>query len=371
MLLFVDGCSHYDDAFLGEKWDYRDTTGLSQSRTGGRFGAGRIIFGSLGAGQKQHLSKTYNGVSTIICGFALKQTATQSATGGQLLHFMDGNTIQVGIRILQSGQLRIFRGLTIDGGVDELDGSGARFVGVTIGESTQSISSSAHDFMEVKVIHHPTTGSVEIKRNGSAFYTLNNVNTAFSGVNQSAAIIWGSQEPAVNLSGRQSETLCEIGDVYLVNTIANPSDALDPVDFIGDRHWEPITPTADGADTAWTVTGSASHFANVDEVPPNTSDFNSTPTLNARDGFVVSSPTGPSAASVLLALTMYCQKNNGGSNALKGFARSSGGSYRNGTEFQVPSPWAFRQSFLASKPGGGAITIADVASHQWGYEKTV
>jgi hypothetical protein len=156
----------------------------------------------------------------------------------------------------------------------------------------------------------------------------------------------------------------------MLNTTVDGADALNPVDFIGDRHWEPITPTADGPDTAWTITGSASHFENVDEVPPNTTDFNSTATLNARDDFIVSSPTGPSTATALLSLTMFIQKNTGGSNEVKGLMRSGGGVYRNGTAFQVPTPWAFRQSFLCSKPGGGAITLADIGTHTLGYEKT-
>jgi hypothetical protein len=244
-----------------------------------------------------------------------------------------------------------------------------------LGTSVSAISSSSFDFLEFKVVHHPSTGSVEIKRNGSAFYTLNNINTAISGANQSASVCVGGFTSvgigAAATTRHLQDLKAIISDVYLLNTTVDGSDALNPVDFIGDRHWEPITPTADGVDTAWTITGSASHFANVDEVPPNTSDHNSTATLNARDGFVVSSPTGPSTASALLALTMYCQKTTGGSNAVKGLMRSSGASYRNGTEFQVPSPWAFRQSFLASKPGGGAITIADISTHQLGYEKTI
>lgn len=371
MLIFVDGMSHYTDLFLGEKWDYRDPSdqGVTQAITGGRFGRGRVSFVRTGISNGQHLQKTYDGVSTIVCGFAVAQTAVQHPAGGWLIHFMDGSTVQVGIKIEQSGQLRVFRGAAAGGGVDP---SGAwTNATVTFGMSTNAISSSAFDFLEIKVVHHPTTGSVEIKRNGSAFYTLTDINTALSGVNNSSSIIFGGHHGIATITNQFQKANFDLCDVYLLNTVVDGSDANNPVDFIGDRTWEPITPTADGADTAWTITGSASHFANVDEVPPNTTDFNSTPTLNARDGFIVSAPAGPAAASALIALTMYCQKNTSGSNALKGFMRSAGAAYQVGTEFQVPSPWAFRQSFLGTKPGGGVITIADIGTHQFGYQKTI
>lgn len=386
MLIFVDGFSHYSgNTQLAQKWDVVNTSGTQTSNSPtiahglsgvGRFGAGGVAFDGKEEGstsQKfQYMQKNYNGVSTIICGFAFKQGGTQCTTGGRLLTFMDGSTVQVAILVLQSGQLRAVRSTSINGGFDGFGGGGVqREELTTLGQSTNAISSSSFDFLEFKVIHHPTTGSIEVKRNGSAFWTLSNVNTAFSGVNNSSSVIVGGYN--VNVFGTTTYHYLKgtVSDFYLLNTVANGDDALDPVDFIGDRRWEPLPPTQDGEDTAWSTTGSADHFANVDEVPPNETDFNSTSTVGARDGFVVQSPTGPAAASALIAVTMFCKKDTGGSNAIKCFARSGGGSYRNGTEFQVPNPYAFRQSFLCSKPGGGAITVADVASHQWGYEKTI
>lgn len=368
MLIFVDGFSHYTDPFLAQKWDIvADSTGTQvvQSVSGvGRSGGGGVVFtpASSATLPNAYIQKNYDGVSTIIAGLAFQQGGTQLVAGGQLISFMDGSTVQVAVRVLQSGQLRIMRNTAAGGGL-------VTAAYTLLGESTNAINSSSFDFLEFKVIHHATTGSVEIKRNGAAFFTLTNVNTAISGVNNSSSVVIGGFSSTNPITFQELKGT--VTDFHLLNTTVDGADALNPVDFIGDRHWEPLTPTADGADTAWTITGSASHFANVDEIPPNTTDFNSTATLNARDGFVVSAPTGPSTASALISLTMYIQKNTGGSNAVKGFMRTPAASYRNGTEFQVPTPWGFRQSFMASKPGGGAITLADIAANQLGYEKTV
>lgn len=378
MLIFVDGMGHYTDEFLPKKWDVRlvDTAAgnIVQSLTSGRFGRGGITFTAVLAATGDRpvwIQKNYDGVSTIICGVAVRQTSTQLPFGGRLFTFLGGSVTQVALNILGSGQIQAFRSATSAATGTLHAGMVPPSQLVSLGVSINAISSSSFDFLEIKIVHHPTTGSIEILRNGQPFWLLANVNTAISGIDNSSSVLVGGYNIFDGGSTIRQQLQAVISDFHLLNTTVDGSDPLNPTDFIGDRSWEPLPPTQDGADTAWATTGSANHFANVDEVPPNESDFNSTSTVGARDGFVVQSPTGPPAASALIAVTMFCKKDTGGSNAIKCFARSGGGSYRNGTEFQVPNPYAFRQSFLCSKPGGGAITLADIANHQWGYEKTI
>jgi hypothetical protein len=384
MLIFVDGFSHYTQAFMGDKWDIVEhgmgDVAMTQSvNTNGRFGGGAARFTDANGGGtevKQYMQKNYDGVGTIIVGFAVQQTGTQNVfnpgsdpyQGGRLLTFLSASSVQVALTIMPSGQIAAVRSTTAGTGPFLNESSGQ---GTFLGQSVSAISSSSYDFIEVKVVHHATTGSIEIKRNGAAFWTLSNVNTDIAGTGNSSSVFFGGYHVSVGGATISRGLKANITDVYILNTTVDGSDALNPVDFIGDRHWEPITPTADGADTAWTPDPVTNHFGNVSTVPPDTAKKNSTATLNARDGFIVSSPTGPTTATALVALTMYIQKNAGGSNEVKGFTRSAAPAYRNGTSFQVPTPYGFRQSFLCSKPGGGAITLADIAANQWGYEKTI
>lgn len=377
MLIFVDGMSHYTDPFLGEKWDFRDSPshGVQQFLTGGRAGGGRVNFNatspSTGA-TAQHLQKTYDGVSTIICGFAVAQTGIQDPAGGWLIYFMDGSTVQVGIKIEQSGQLRVFRGAAIGGGVDPVSQAWTTST-VTLGISTQAISSSAYDFLEIKVVHDPAAGSVEIRRNGSEFFILTNVNTALSGVNNSSSIIFGGHRGIATITNAYRKALFDLCDLHLLNTIVNPNDPNDPVDFIGDRHWEVVLPSADSTPLEWTVNGSANHWENVVDIdPPTTATDNNTVAVGNRDALLFEALTGPPSASVLLSYTMYLQKDTGGAVGVSGLMVSpAGGTQGNGTEFQVPSPVAFRQSFLCSDPnGGGPLTVQSVDDGAHGYERT-
>lgn len=380
MLLFVDSMSHYDDTFLTKKWDVRAedvgfTGKVVQSLTSGRFGGGGITFsqpsGGLASDHPYYIQKNYNGVTTIICGLAVLQTTTQNVFGGRLLTFLNGSTTQVGINIMQSGQLQAVRATTSGTGIILGQTNGQITI---LGLSTDSIASSSYDFLEFKIVHDTTTGSIEVKRNGLAFWTLSNVNTGVGGT-ESASVLVGGYTSFNAGSGGNSALQAVISDFHLLDTNVNGADANDPVDFIGDRHWEVVLPTSDATYTDWTPDPGGGHFANVDEIPPDDGTTNnSTAIVNDKDSFLFDPLTGPDTASVLLSYTIYSEKDTGGAVGVSGLMRSpagGGGTDGNGTEFQVPNPYAFRQSFLCTDPStSGALTVAIVNASEGGYERT-
>lgn len=388
MLLFADSFSHYTQAFMAKMWDVVSTTiqsnvSITQTPTSGRFGAGGVTFAGpldvqsiLTADSPSYLQKNYSGTDVIHAALAIRQTKTQCPNGGRLLAFIDGATVQVSLEVMPSGQIRATRSAAVGGGI--FLGTGGSFDPpfTVLGMSTNSIFSSAYDFLQVKVTHHPTTGSIEIRRgDDSLFWLLQNINTGISGVNNSSSLLLGGYgvkgEGAASTSVQNYHLNATISDFHLLNTIANPSDALDPVTFIGDRHWEVRLPSADGFYTEWTPSPVQAHYLNVNQVPPDDgATQNNTEPVGNRDSFLAETATGPTNASLLIAYTMYLEKNAGGAVGISGLYRSGGGVDRNGTEFQAPNPYAFRQSFLCSKPGGGPITVADFNAAQHGYERT-
>jgi hypothetical protein len=400
MLLFVDSMGHYTQPFMNKKWDVvsdpyavnpadpTDTVDIVQGTTTGRFGGGGVEFSapnrvtedSVGqANDGQYIQKTYDGVSTIIVGLAVQQTGTQingvsvvPVAGGRLLTFLDSATTQVGIDIMPSGQLRAIR--------STLAGTGIYlcYIGTTsapatlteLGTSTDAISSSSYDFLEFKITHHPSAGIVEVKRNGAAFWTLNNVNTAISGVNNSSSVLVGGYGAVwqANLGTLQAHYLrAKVSDFQLLNTTAGGTG--DPVNFIGDRHWEPLFPLVD-VTTDWTADPGPDNFANINTVPPDDTRNNNTEGVNDIDNYEFESALGPDAATMIFSYTMYLEKNTGGAVGISGQSVSNA-MPTNGTEFQVPNPYAFRQSFGFIDPDTAAAwTVAafNLANH--GYERT-
>lgn len=367
-LQFVDGMSHFSTkAFLAKKWDVVSATGVAFDLTGGRFGRGRVIFtaptGSFD--QPDYIQKNYSGDSTVVIGMAVKQNATQNTYGGQWLEFLDGNRVQVGLAIMPSGQIQAFRSNVVGVILHPTEGAERTILGL----SANSVSSSSYDFLEVKVIHAGgTSGSIEIKRNGQPFWLLENVNTAISGSNNSSSavvggyIAFGGASIAMGLQA-------DVSSVYLLNATAG-ADPNDPVDFIGDRSWEPLFPLVDVL-TEWTPDPAPDHFANVNSFnPPNEALNNNTEGVNDADTFEFEQAVGPTSASVIFSYTMLLEKNTGGAVGVSGRSTSNAAD-GNGTEFQVPNPYAFRQSFGFTDPDTtDPWTVAGFNAATHGYERT-
>lgn len=403
MFRFYDSWGHYNQALLGSKWDvYADLTGtlsvgvaavissITQSTTSGRFGAGGCTFAvdsdaiqlsraPQGQQANQYLQRNYAGQSVVFVGLAVKQNATALATGSRLLTFLDGATTQLGIDIMPSGQLRLIRATSPGTGIYlvSADPSVGSDLYTVMATTANAILSNAFDYLQFKVTHAGGTGgSVEIRRgDGSLFENVTGLNTSISGNDRSSSVLLGGYG---GLTGGSAATVqshflrATISDFLLYDAAANGDDALDLVTFAGDRHGERITLTADGFYAQSTPSTGATRFDLIEEVPPNTTDFNALPSVGIKDTFVVGAASGPSATTLFIVGTMYSQKTAGGGNEMKMLFRLSGAD-RNGTAFQQPAPWAFKQSVLFSKPGGGAITVADVqpATGQIGYQKTV
>lgn len=367
-MIFVDGFGHYIEGNLASKWDVvnEDNNQLTHDPTGGRFGRGGVTFGPVPSGTSvaNYIQKNYTGVSTIVIGFAFKQGGTQLTLGGRLLTFLDGGTRQVSIDVMPSGQLQAVRSTVAGTGLADNNSS------TVLGTSAASISSSSYDYLEFKIVHHATNGSITVKRNGTeTFWTLSNVNTAISGTANSSSILIGGHSSF----GGASQTRYlngTISDLYILDT----SGSAPTNDFLGDVQVEPLRPTADGNYEEWTLSTGSDSFALVDDAN-NAIDGDATmvssSTVGHRDTFEFEDSAGPTGAAVkVVCYTMYCAKTTGGSNAVKGLARLAGVDAL-GTETQVPNPYAFRQSFSTTKPGGGSWTVDDVNNAEFGFQKTV
>src|SRR5688572_15216004 len=286
-MIFVDGFSHYIDSNLASKWDVvadsqNNLPGnkLAQDPVGGRFGRGAIVFSTYVfsgiSNDTQYVQKNYSGVATAVTGFAFRQVGTQVTNGGRLLTFLDGNTRQVCIDVMPSGQLRAVRSTAAGSGIFDSNHS------TTLATSANAISSSSYDYLEFKITHHATLGSITVKRNGTeTFWTVTNINTDVAGSGTSSSLLLGS----ASRDGGSSRVLSGIvSDFYLLNT----SGSAPENDFLGDIQVETLRPTADGNYTEWTPNTGTDHFALVDDANNAIDDDatrNSSLTVGNRDTF--------------------------------------------------------------------------------------
>lgn len=389
-LLHVDSFGHYIHDDLNEKWDIvaeptaPTTATMEQDPTGGRGGGGGVVFSAGdndvvssragGTHVDQFIQKNYSGVSVVHVGFAFKQNAVALVRGSRLLTFLDSATTQVGIDIMPSGQLRAIRSTSAGTGIylASTDAAPAESGLYTVlGTSVNSIASSSDDYLEFKITHHASNGIIEVKRNGNAFWTLSSQNTAVSGSANSSSVLVGGYAALIGGSALNVENHYLRGivsDFYLLDTTGSFANT-----FIGDIEVEPLSPTADGTYEEWTLSAGSDAFDLVDDAA-NAIDGDTTHissgTLDQRATFVTSNSSAPTGGSVVaVVITCYCKKTDGGSNLVAGMARLSG-TDSVGTNFDVPGTYAFRQSYMYEKPGGGAWTVADVNDAELGVKKT-
>lgn len=181
-----------------------------------------------------------------------------------------GGTGQTFIRLLDNTQA-VMGGITIDAASLILkisDSTGVKFT--TISPVT---SFSVPIFIEINLTPSSTNGTMGVKVNeqiiGSELVGLN-TDPNNTGVIQYVEI--GSPASA------------EIG-VTDIGAI-DPSISGNP-QFYGDNDVQYLPVTANGATTNFTPNGLAANWQNVANIPPNTSDFNSSTTTGATDQFVV------------------------------------------------------------------------------------
>lgn len=291
---------------------------ILQEVDSGRDGSGGVTFvpctDANGFNYELFIGKQLDAQATRIAGQYVDQDGnTQGTLGGRLLTLVDstetvfGATVQVAINIMDDNTLQVTRataastGIVLRG-VDQGGDSQMTLLGASSG------TLSGAEYIEIKVVHHPTTGSIEVWVDNVAFWSLANVNTAISGANQSTLVLWGGY----GVTGLSDDTLHHedlaaiISDVVVINGTVNVDDPNDPTDRIGDHQPLLSLPTADANYAQYSPDPSTDHFANVDEIPPDgDTSQNSAADIDQRDNFTMQDVAGTGTNQVYLAYTGY------------------------------------------------------------------
>lgn len=311
----------FDNDFLASFMDYVSPNisdgSILQEVNSGRDGSGGVTFVPCtdvnGFNYDLAIGKSFSAQATRTVQMNVEQTAAQDTLGGRLLTFLDapedvfGSTVQVAVNIMPDGVLKAFRANAQGTGfiLRNTDQAGDSQM-TLLGTSPGTVDSD--DYLEVTVVHHPTTGSITVWKNNVELWALENVNTAISGENQSTDVYWGGY----GVTGDGDDVLHHedlaaiISDVIVINGSTNADDPNDPTQRIGDHKPQMSLPTADGNYTQFTPDPVGNHFANVDEIPPDSGTTeNSAAEVDLRDNFAMSNPSGEGSNQVYLAYTGF------------------------------------------------------------------
>lgn len=275
------------------------------------------------------------------------------ASNNPFLYLLDNATIQVQLRAMSDGALRVIAG-------------GSATAEVILGTSPPGlITAGGWNYVEFYAdIKTGTAGSVKVRLNNILIPELNitGVNTATSTVAQVTQWSFVGQG-----STGQASSDVRFRDWVVINQVAGGA-----TDFLGDVRVEYKAPVGDGFWKDWPPSAGASHFAMVDEVPAVLTDYVSAAVVGARDSYnfadVVAEPGIPIHAVALMALM---DKSDAGAAAAKLFWRASGVDY-DGTERQLTTSPLYHLKINEAHPGTGlALTPATINAMEGGVLKSV
>jgi len=241
-LLFMDSFDHYgtggDPAALG-KW--ATITVGSVNNTNSRTGTFSLRF-SASSGEITSKPLTVSG--GFVVGVAIYNT-TSFNTNNDIIQIQEGSTVQLAVSITNTGLLQVKRSTTV------------------LQTGTKVLNINSWYYIEFKGTIHDSTGSYELRIDGVTELSATGVDTLSSGTNWNCVSF-----------GALSGNLSYIDDVYICDT----SGAAPRNTFLGLIKIECLLPQTDavsaGTDRGFTPSTGTDHGALVDEVPPNTTDYN-------------------------------------------------------------------------------------------------
>ena len=341
-LLFYDGFDHYysgSPVAVG-KWGASTslTPTIGVSAANARTGNGYL---SLGASSYDLFSKPFPAASGgFIVGMAFYADSAFNGAANLLEIYEGASTLHFAVSIETGGFIRAKRATT------------------TLDTSVLVVPTLTWVYIEVKGTIHDTTGSYEIRVDGTPHLSGSSQDTRNGGTG-----VWDRfrvRSPAA--SGRMD-------DVYLCDT----SGPAPRNDFLGPVKVETLLPQTDavaaGSNAGLTPSTGTDHGALVDEYPENTTDFNSGTTVGLKDTYNYPAPV-LTGAVLGIQTGLYVSKSDAGARQVCAVVRTGGVDY-DGANVSPGTTFQYVLEVRAQNPNTGVDwTTADITALQAGMKIT-
>lgn len=317
MLLNIDGFDYYTTADLTKRFSSISGSPTISSSAGRRSG------GALSTSSSATVTKTLPAaVTSFVWGAAVRPSTLATSSAPTFVRFLDAGTAQLELRFNLDGTVSVLRNGTL------LSTSGA------------TIPVAAFNYIEFKATINDTTGSYELRLNGSSI-------TSGSGVDTKNTANASITQYSMGYSNAQAASVLLWDDHYFLDTTGSDNN-----NFLGDCRIDTLFPTSDGNYTQFTPSTGSSHFALVDETAPNTTDYNESATVGQRDSYGLQNLTPLVAGDVFgVQVNAAVLKDDAGARSASTFVRS-GTTNGDGTSASLSTSQTILAQIYEKNPDG-------------------
>jgi hypothetical protein len=336
-LLFADSFDYYTTAQIFRKWDAADSPSNVAIQSGGRNGTSAMVL----IGGATIYKNMPSNVTTHIIGLALKVASVDPLN---FFYAYDNTTIQWYIRYNADASLTVYNGSNTALG--------------TTAPGVLPTPTAVYNYVEIKVLHHATAGTVDVRVNNTSVLSLTNKVTAVSGNAYSTKI--GFSRVVPNANNQPS-----YDDFYVCDATGSTNN-----NFLGDVRIEATRPTAEGSEIDLTPSTGTDNSANVDDTTSNDeTDYNSSSLPGDRDKYVMGNLVSTAGSVLAVCVNTVDRKDDSGTRTHKHILDLSAVESLSAA-FSPTTSYSNHQTIFEAKPGGGAFTITDVNNLEAGIELT-
>jgi hypothetical protein len=359
MLRFCESFDHHTD--VSSKWDGTKNGfwGVSQSIPAGRFGtvggqAVNLGLGTLDSRRGAYKNFVGSTETTWTVGFAARIYGYSNGQPVLLLGFYEiASGVHVGVWVDSNGHLLVRRGTT------------------TLATTSYIAPTTAFVFFEFKATVHDTAGAYELRADGVTLLSGSSVDTRNGG---SGVVDQINFSGGVD-SGDGAVIAYAIDDIYMLDSVDSGVSLHPNNSFLGDVRVQALLPSGNGATS--NLVGSDGNSVNnyplVDEVPPNDdTDYVESANVGDKDTYAYGDLAASSGTVFGVQILPYAKRTDAGARSIASVARLSTTEV-DGPNVPLGSAYTYHGLFdvRETKPGGGAWTIADVNSAEFGVKVTV
>lgn len=334
-LLFIEGWDTDTTVAADGRW----TGGGTQTSvgSGGRTGNRLNLANASLARTVSHVFAPAGDV--IIVGCAVMRTSDYTAA--VLFQLREGATPHMDLRITATGQLTVTRN------------------GTVLATTTFIPALGVWNYYELKVTIHDTAGTFELRINGN-----------------SVAEVSGTSQDTKNGGTGNLDTILlndpggsgtAFDDLYICDDAGSANN-----DFLGDVKVETLYPNGNGNSSQLVGSdgNSTDNYLLVDETTPNSdTDYVESATVGNKDTYAVTDLAAVGGTVYGVQLSPYARKNDAGARTICTVARLSGTEV-DSANAALSTSYQHFVDMRETKPGGGAWTISDVNSAEFGVKVT-